>query len=135
MPPGGPAGEHVNAFRFDDRYLFKHYFDGEEVFDRLKPFYDAQEYRFDVPAHRFEPMQVFLGEHGYDLREVEEPETYVVAVKKYTDHPEGIFKNAVFQWYGEDHHCFLLRDQRAVAEAVREGALWLPETAITVTFG
>lgn len=135
MSPGETADERVNVFRFDDRYLFKHYFDGEAVFERLKPHYDAEEYRFDVPAHRFEPLRVFLGERGYDLRVVDDPEEYVVAVRKYSEHPEGIFGDAVFQWHGTDHNCFLLRDQRAVEAAVRDGALWLPETRISVTFG
>lgn len=135
MPSAEADEESVNVFRFGDRYLFSHYFDGEDAFDRLKPYYDNQEYRFDVPAHRFEPLQVFLRERGYDLHVVDDAEDYVVVVRKYSDHPENVFKESVFQWQGTDHNCFLMSDQGAVEEAVRDGALWLPETRISVTFG
>ena len=32
--------EQVNVFEVDESYLFKHYFDSEEVFDRLKRHYN-----------------------------------------------------------------------------------------------
>ena len=57
--------EQVNVFEVDDSYLFKHYFDTEEVFDRLKRYYNGQQYRFEVPPDEFEDLQSFLMEYGY----------------------------------------------------------------------
>lgn len=37
--------EWVNVFEVDETHLFKHYFDGEAMFDRLKQYYNNQQYR------------------------------------------------------------------------------------------
>ena len=34
-PSGRTPDEQVKAFKIDETYLFKHYFEGEDVFDRL----------------------------------------------------------------------------------------------------
>jgi len=119
---GGSSGEHVNAFEVDGTYLFKHYFEGEEVFDRLGEFYNGSQYRFEVPADEFAPLQSFLGERGYELVAVDAVDAFVVAVEKYTAHPENIFRESVSQRGAEGYNCFLMTDQYAVAGAVAEGA-------------
>lgn len=127
MSAGGD-GERVNAFRVGDRYLFRHYFDGEEVFKRLKPYYQSSHYRFAVPAHRFEPLQVFLAERGYDLQVVDDPADYAVVVEKYTGHPDVVFEHSVIERTLDGHNCFVLTDQQAVEQAVDEGATAIAET-------
>lgn len=128
------GGERVNVFRVGERYLFRHFFDGEDVFDRLKPYYENQKYRFSVPVSRFEPIRVFLGERGYELRVVDSPREFGVVVKQYSDHPENVFKAAVCQASADGYNCFLLRDRRSVALAVKQGATRLVDTDIDVAF-
>lgn len=126
--------ERVNAFLIGDRYLFRHYFEGEAVFDRLKPYYEHQEYRFSVPPRRFDQIRAFLRDNGYRLRVVEDPEPYVVVVRKYRSHPENVFKAAVHQWSTRNHNCFLLRDAASVEHAVGRGAARLADTDLSVPF-
>ena len=114
--------ERVNVFVVDETYLFKHYFDGEEVFDRLRQYYNNQQYRFEVPPEAFEDLQEFLAEHGYGLVVVDPLEEFAVVVRKYTAHPEGIFKQSVIQRSVNGHNCFLLTDRDAVRQAVVDGA-------------
>lgn len=121
-PPGQTFDEQINVFKIDETYLFKHYFEGEDVFDRLKPFYNHTQYRFEVPVNEFEQLRVFLSDQGYDLVVVETPTKFVVVVKKYTAHPENIFKDSVVQRSANGYNCFLLTDQYAVAEAISQGA-------------
>ena len=59
--------EQINVFEVDETYLFKQYFDGDEMFDRLKQYYNNQQYRFEVPPDEFEDLQSFLAEYGYGL--------------------------------------------------------------------
>ena len=120
--------ERVNVFIVDETYLFKHYFDGEEVFDGLKRYYNNQQYRFEVPGGAFEDLQEFLAEQGYGLVVVDVPEEFAVVVRKYTAHPEGIFKQSVIQRSVDGHNCFLLTDRDAVQQAVADGAIRLAET-------
>lgn len=124
--------ERVNVFHVGDDYLFRHYFEGDEVFEKLKPYYEHQEYRFSVPAHKFEPLQVSLRDRGYDLRVVEDPEEFGVVVRKYRSHPENVFKAAVLQRSTRDHNVFFLRDRHSVAQAVKQGGTRLVDTDIEI---
>lgn len=133
MPAVEADVERVNVFRVDDRYLFRHYFD-EEVFDLLRRYYDNHEYRFDVPARRFEPLRVSLRDRGYDLSVVEDPAPYAVVVRKYREHPENVFNAAVIQRSTADHNVFVLRDKRSVALTVKQGATRLVDTDVEVAF-
>ncbi|WP_436936547.1 hypothetical protein [Halovenus marina] len=131
---GGTTKEQINIFKIDEIYLFKHYFEGVDVFGRLKPFYNHSQYRFEVPTDEFEELRSFLTDHGYDLVVVEPIAKFVVVVEKYTAHPENIFKDSVIQRSANGYNCFLLTDQYAVAEAVSEGATRLSDTDLQNPF-
>jgi len=126
--------EQVNVFEIDETYLFKHYFDGEEVFDRLKRYYNNQEYRFEVPADAFEDLRSFLAEHGYGLVVIDSVAEFAVVVKKYTQHPENIFKGSVIHRSVDGYNCFLMTDQAAVDRATRDGAIRLTNTDLENPF-
>lgn len=129
------ALEPVNAFPSGNTILFKHYFGGEEVFDRLKPYYDGSQYRFEVPVGEFDSLRRFLRRHGYDVSIVERPEAYYVAVRQYTAHPDDIFKRSVRHESVDGYNCFLLADEEAVASAVAQGATRLTETSLSLPSG
>lgn len=126
--------EQVNVFEVDEMYLFKQYFDSEEVFDRLKQYYNNQQYRFEVPPDDFENLCSFLADHGYGLVVVGAIDEFVVVVEKYTTHPENIFKQSVMQRSVDDYNCFLMTDQVAVEQAMHEGATRLTETDLSNPF-
>ncbi|SEH56244.1 hypothetical protein SAMN05192561_10755 [Halopenitus malekzadehii] len=126
--------ERVNVFVVDDVHLFKHFFDDDEVFDRLKQYYNNHQYRFEVPANEFEELREFLEEHGYGLVDVDVTEEFVVVVKKYTDHPDNIFKESVVQRTINGYNCFLMTDQSAVENAVQQGAIRLTQTDLANPF-
>lgn len=120
--------ERVNVFEVDEVYLFKHYFDGEDVFDRLKSYYNNQQYRFEIPEDEFGTLRSFLSDRGYGLTVVDATEGFAVVVKKYTNHPENIFKESVIRRSVNGYNCFLVKDQDAVEQAVNEGAVPLTTT-------
>lgn len=126
--------ERVNAFFVDGMYLFKNYFQEQEIFDRLKQYYNNQHYRFEVPADDFDDVRDLLADHGYGLVHVETLSEFVVVVKKYTKHPEDIFKKSVMQRSADGYNCFLMTDQEAVERAIQEEAIGLMETDIKNPF-
>jgi hypothetical protein len=126
--------ERVNVFEVEKAYLFKHYFEGEDVFDRLKQYYNNQHYRFEVPPDEFEDIRSFLADYGYGLVIVDAIDEFVVVVEKYTTHPENIFKQSVIQRSVDGYNCFLLTDQGAVEQATREHASRLTETDLSHPF-
>lgn len=119
-------------FNLNNTFLFRHYFEGDEVFDRLRQYYNNQQYRFEVPNTAFTGLRTFLRDHGYKLSVVECPEKFVVAVRMYSAHPENVFKESVYQWTVDEYHCFLLKDQFAVANAVAQGASRLSDTGMVL---
>lgn len=126
--------EQINVFEVDGTYLFKHYFEGAAVFQRLEGYYNNQQYRFEVPPERFADLREFLDAHGYELTVVDFVEEFVVAVEQYTAHPDDIFKSSVMQRAVEGYNCFLLTDQPAVEQAVGDGAIRLTETPLQNPF-
>jgi hypothetical protein len=128
------GNEQVNVFDVDGLYLFKHYFEGDDVFDQLKPYYNNQQYRFEIPPKDFNWLRVFLDGHGYGLVVVDALNAFVVVVTKYTDHPDNIFKASVIQRSVDDYNYFLMTDQVAVEQAVHEGAARLTDTDLENPF-
>jgi hypothetical protein len=126
--------ERVNVFEVNETYLFKHYFDDEDVFDRLKQYYNNQQYRFEVPPDEFDDLRSFLAEHGYGLVVVDAIDEFAVVVEKYSAHPENIFKQSVIQRSANGYNCFLMTSQAAVEQAVHEGAALLTETDLSNPF-
>jgi len=112
----------VNVFEIDETYVFKHYFTGDDVFARLRPYYNFHQYRFEVPPDEFEDLQSFLAGEGYGLVLVDTKEEFVVTVKQYTAHPDRIFERSVMQRSTDGYNFFLLTDGEAVDRAIDDGA-------------
>lgn len=127
--------EPVNAFPIENTVLFKHYFDGDAVFDRLRPFYNGSQYRFEVDVGEFDSLRRDLREHGYDVSIVDRPEEYWVVVRQYTDHPEDVFGQSVHQERADGYNCFLLKDRDAVESALAQGAARLTERSLSLSTG
>lgn len=126
--------EPVNAFEVGGTYLFKQYFENEDVFDRLKQYYNGEKYRFEVPPDDFDAVRKFLADHGYGLVVADAIEEFVVVVQKYTNHPENIFRDSVANRSVDGYNGFLMTDQTAVEQAVDEGATRLSETDLANPF-
>lgn len=126
--------EQINTFEVDESYLFKHYFDQEDIFDRLKKYYNNHQYRFEIPPKEFDSVRAFLSDYGYGIVVVDVSEEFVVVVKQYTDHPENIFKESIIQRTVDGFNYFLMTDQVATEEAIRDGATRLTETNLENPF-
>ncbi|MFB6137428.1 MAG: hypothetical protein ABEJ42_03675 [Halobacteriaceae archaeon] len=127
--------ERVNVFPDGDRLVFKQYFEEDAVFDRLRRYYNGDEYRFEVPPEDFDGVEHFLERHGYGLVVVEDVTPFTVVVRKYTDHPEDIFRNAVLHRSEPRHNLFVMRDRAAVEQATLQGAVPLAEADLADPFG
>ncbi len=126
--------ERINAFPISDHFLFKHYFEEEDVFEYLKRYYNGSEYRFEVPAEQYPDVQEYLGDSGYRLVTVEDLREFVVVVEKYTKHPENVFQEAVYQESDPGYNFFLMSDRAGAEQAVHNGAVAITETNLTVPF-
>lgn len=117
----------LNAFPVGEHYRFRAYFDEPGLFATLAPFYDGSTYRFEVPRERFEAIAEVLRSHGYDPVVVEDPAPFVVAHRRFQDHPKVLFEAAVATRQTDRYTLFMLKDRAAVHEAVDAGAVELED--------
>lgn len=127
MADFGVDPERITVFRLDDRYLFSHYFEREDIFDALEEYYSHERYRFEVPADELDEVRDRLEDEYYELRVVEDPEPYCVVTGKYEPHTD-VLRNPVEHWERRGHRFFVLPDHLAVREAVERGATPVAET-------
>ncbi len=121
------SAERINVFPVADEFWFKAYLE-DELFAELSRYYKEYDYRFEVPADRFEYVRSLLEENGYAPTVVENLEPFAVVKRKYTDHPTVLFRGSVFQEDLGRFNCFVMKDQDARERAIDAGATPIEET-------
>jgi hypothetical protein len=96
LAPAAPPGdilptfdiepEEIIVFPVEDEYWFSHYFDREDLFERLREYYNAEAYRFEIPAEEFEPVREELAGEYIDLVVAETLDSYCVVTEQYTEY-------------------------------------------------
>jgi hypothetical protein len=123
MPNATAAKEPaIPVFPVDGKYLFKHYFEERDLYSRLSQFYNGEKYRFEIPESELEAVISFLRDSGKSIDVVEDVDEYVVVKKKYTHHPDLLFKESVTQRSQSGHNLFLMKNHSAVTAAITNGA-------------
>ena len=134
MPSFEIDRQELTVFTLDDAYVFKQFFEQDDLFADLQKYYNDDTYRFEVTEEAFEAVADRLEEHFYEPVVVDDIEPFCVVKRKYTDHPDVLFKTAVAKQSIGNHTVFLLKDQLSVEQAVEQGATRLEETDVAVPF-
>lgn len=124
----------INAFQIDARIFFKHYFEDSDVFSELRSYYNSNEYRFEVPIDALPNVRQYLQDEGFGLVVVSDPTEFAVVKRKFTEHPDFLFKNSVLMRNTRNHHVFLMKDQSSVEQAIVNGAKRLDSTDLDIEF-
>lgn len=127
MPTFDIEAERLTVFHIGDEYLFTHYFDRDDIFEQLQPYYDSDAYRFEVPAEEFDEVRELLTEEYFEPVVVEDLDPYCVVIEKYDPHAD-ILRNSVVNWERRGHKFFLLKDELSVKEALEQGARRIADT-------
>jgi hypothetical protein len=125
--------ERINVFRVNDVFLFSYYFAQDEIFEPIRCYYNEDAYRFEIPYEAFKDVQEFLQNYYYRLTEVDELDRFCVVQPRHTYHPEVLFNASVLQQTYGRYHVFQMQDQRAVHQAVSQGATPLSDTTLDIT--
>ena len=133
MPTFDVDSTRINAFEVEDAgvYIFNQYFDEDEIFDKLREWYDGEKYRFEVPAEEVDRIEAFLEEYFYDLQRIEPTaiEPFCVVKEKYTDHA-GILRNSVYHTSRSGSTVFVMQDELSAEQAIEQGATRLTDSDI-----
>ena len=122
MPTFDIDRKEITAFELDSRYIFKQYFDNDDLFQELKQYYNTDSHRFEIPEGELSKVRDILSNYFYELETVGNITDYSVVQQKETD-SSTIFRNAVaFQRKG-NHNVLLMKDKISVRQAVEKGAV------------
>lgn len=123
--------ETIPLFLVDSTFYFKHYFEDRDVFTELSQYYNEEEYRFEVPEDALGAVTDFLESAGKTPEPLEEYEDYIVVKKKYTNHPDVLFKKSVLKADESGYNLFLMQDMAAVNAAITNGGVPYTETDLS----
>ncbi|VVB72991.1 Uncharacterised protein [uncultured archaeon] len=112
----------INIFRARGGWIFKHYFEEQETFRDLAEYYDRDGYRFVLKTlgERNKAMKI-LERRGFEVALVESTRGYTVKLSRYSRYA-FLLKNSVAHFETPEWRIFLMKDQAAVEEALRQGA-------------
>jgi len=131
MPTFDVDREEITAFEFDGRYIFKQYFDNDDLFQELEQYYNADKYRFEIPDDKLPEVRQVLDNHFYDLKIADNIFPYCVVQEKEAD-SSTIVRNAVLSQQQENQDIFLMKDKLSVKQAVEQGASHGKESGLTI---
>lgn len=131
MPEFDVDAEPIFVFEIDDTYLFKHYFDRQDLFSELNEYYDEEAYRFEVPKADFDTVRDLLEDNYFEPTIVESVEAFSVVKEQYTKHAD-ILRNSVMYWTRDGYHFFVMQDPLAVDQAVEQGATRLEDSDLVL---
>ena len=117
-----PRRRRITVFKIGKLWLFKQFFDNEEIFKALLGYYNQDNYRveFKTIADRNNALKV-LERNGFDYDLVEDLQGYAVKLPKFAKYAQ-ILKNSVASKETATERIFLMKDLDAVEEAVGVGA-------------
>jgi hypothetical protein len=114
----------IYIFKLGDKWVFKHYFEDEEVYRLLSQFYQRARFRFECSTiEDRDKAAEFLKYHGFDVSVVENPSECVVRMNKQNyDSMVKVLKNSIAHRDVGEERIFLMMDAVSVEKALKEGA-------------
>ena len=120
MPTFDVEQGQITAFEFNQTFLFKQYFDKDDLFQQLEQYYNSDKYRFEVPEEELSEVNQLLDNFFYELEVVDQPQEYCVVQNKEVDSSD-ILRNSVAHQRRRNYDIFLLKDEISVRQAIEKG--------------
>jgi hypothetical protein len=113
----------INIFKLNKAYYFKHFFDDQELFRELEPYYEKASYRFKMAtAGERNKIMKLLDRKGFDPNIIDDPAPYTIEIDKYQKYGE-LLKNSIESYPVRDKVVLIMKDIAWVEGALEMGAL------------
>lgn len=129
MPTFDIKREDITAFDTGDTYIFKTYFDENQLFEQLETYYNENKYRFQIPHEDLGEVRQLLDEYYYELSVTANPEDYSVVVSKETG-SRNILRNSVMRKHRRQHEILVMKDKISKEQAIEQGAVGLEKSGV-----
>ena len=119
--PAAPK-KNITIIKAGQHWIFKHFFEDKDIFRELADYYDKDGYRFVLrtPGER-NLVQKLLERRGFEVVVAEDSRGYVVKLSRHSRYA-AVLKSSLAQIETDEWRVFLMKDQAAVKEALRQGA-------------
>jgi hypothetical protein len=121
LPAAAPQ-KSITIIKAGGHWIFKHFFEDKDIFKELADYYDKDGYRFvlKTPGERNLALKL-LKRWGFEVALAESSRGYVVKLSRKSRYA-AVLKNSLAQIETDRWRVFLMKDQVAVKEALRQGA-------------
>lgn len=126
MPTFDVEHKEITAFEVGGTLLFKEYFKQDELFDRLKIYYNTDKYRFEIPENKIEEVRQILGNFYFGLSVDDNLDNYYVIADENSDSTE-LLKNSIMETQQGGEDVYVMKDTLSVKQAIERGAAQLAE--------
>ena len=113
----------INIFKLNKAYYFKHFFNDQELFRELEPYYEKANYRFKMTtAGARNKVMKLLDRKGFDPNIIENAAPFTVEIGKYQNYGE-LLKNSIESYPLRDKVVLVMKDTACVEQALVMGAI------------
>jgi len=119
--------EEITAFEIGGRYIFKTYFEEDQLFKELEKYYNEDKYRFKIPEYDLEEVRQVIEEYYYELDVEHSVEDYCVVVDRKSKSASTL-KNSVMKIHREQHEILVMKDELSKEQSLEMGAVTLEKS-------
>jgi hypothetical protein len=127
MPTFDVETEEITVFEIGDRYIFKTYFDEDQLFKQLEKYYNENKYRFEIPEADLEEVRQILDECYYGLDVEDSVDDYCILIDRKSKSANTL-RNSVMRKHKGKQETLIMKDELSKKQAVGKDAVALEET-------
>lgn len=129
MPTFDIETEEITLFNTGDTYIFRKYFDENQLFNQLETYYNEDKYRFEIPESDLKQVRQILEEYYYELTVTDDVEDYCVVLGKNADSSE-ILRNSVMRKHRGQQEILIMKDELSKGQAIEASAVNLENSGV-----
>lgn len=129
MPTFNIETEEITVFDIGERYIFKTYFDEDQLFKRLEKYYYKDKYPFEIPEGDSKRVQKVLDKYHYELDTEDSVEDYCVVVDRKSKSANTL-RNSIMRKHKGKHEIIVMKDEISKRQAVEKSAVALEKSEV-----
>ena len=122
MPTFDIETEEITAFEIGDRYIFRTYFDENQLSKQLDTYYNENKYGFEIPDSGLREVRQVLEKYYYALEVVDSVEDYCVVVDRKSKSASTV-RNSIMREHRGQHETLVIKDELSKEKSSEKDAV------------
>ena len=129
MPTFDIETEEITAFEIGDTYIFKKYFDEDQLFKQMETNYNEDKYRFEIPESDLKQVRQTLDKYYYELEVADSINDYCVVVDKKSKSANTL-RNSVMRKHRGQHEILIMKNKLSKEQSLEKDAVSLQKSEV-----